>query len=200
MLIQIDDGYEGYRFVKGTTFLANTWYGDNQYIFVYVYLLTHEGRFITTPSVTTIPMSLYRKDLIRMNWVLSQGSKPQMVSAKPMGSGQEEEYVQGLPSRKLFGKTPSSIKILNMGANIWKEINISKLIWAFDILPGNDPITGRQLTHEEVNDSMETQWTNGFLTAPKPFPVKLSLRSEKHGEVINREIKQAQEIFRDYED
>jgi hypothetical protein len=74
------------------------------------------------------------------------------------------------------------------------------VVWAFDILPGNDPITGRQLTREEISDSMETQWTNGFLTAPKPFPVKLSLRSEKHGEVINREIQQAEEIFKDYED
>lgn len=80
-------------------------------------------------------------------------------------------------------------------------INMSKLVWAFDIKPGLDATTGRQLSKEEINDSVETQWTNGFLTAPKPFPVTLQVRSEEHQAVIDSECKKAQvEVFPEYDD
>ncbi|OGM48636.1 hypothetical protein ABOM_002069 [Aspergillus bombycis] len=79
-------------------------------------------------------------------------------------------------------------------------INIAKLVWAFDITPGADPATGRQLSHQEIDDNVGRAWTNGFLIAPKPFPLSLSLRSEKHGEVIEREHEEANETLVKYTD
>ncbi|KAH7394687.1 cytochrome P450 [Pyrenochaeta sp. MPI-SDFR-AT-0127] len=79
-------------------------------------------------------------------------------------------------------------------------INISKLVWAFNITPGIDPVSGAQLSKEQVSDSIETAWTNGVLTAPKPFPVTLSVRSKKHQETIHRENEEAHQVFQEYED
>ncbi|CAG8422833.1 unnamed protein product [Penicillium salamii] len=80
------------------------------------------------------------------------------------------------------------------------SINIAKILWAFDIRAGTDPSTGNQLKGEEVNVDIATQWTDGFLIAPKPFPIAMLLRSEKHREVLNRELDEAQRIFQSYED
>jgi hypothetical protein len=52
---------------------------------------------------------------------------------------------------------------------------------------------------EDVNVDIATQWTDGFLIAPKPFPIRLSVRSEKHREVLDQELKEAQTIFDCYE-
>ncbi|CAG7990701.1 unnamed protein product [Penicillium salamii] len=79
-------------------------------------------------------------------------------------------------------------------------INIAKILWAFDIRAGTDPSTGNQLKGEEVNVDIATQWTDGFLIALKPFPIVMLLRSEKHREVLNRELDEAQKIFQSYED
>ncbi|OJI89780.1 hypothetical protein ASPTUDRAFT_342428 [Aspergillus tubingensis CBS 134.48] len=80
------------------------------------------------------------------------------------------------------------------------DINIAKIIWAFDISPGIDPATGQQMRVEDVNVDIATQWTDGFLIAPKPFPIRLSVRSEKRREVLDRELKEARKIFDCYED
>ena len=77
---------------------------------------------------------------------------------------------------------------------------MSKIVWAFNIVPGKDPETGRQLCSEEIRDSVETEWTNGFLTAPKPFPVQLNVRSAEHQQTIDRECSEGQELFKGYED
>lgn len=78
---------------------------------------------------------------------------------------------------------------------------MAKLVWAFNITAGKDAKTGRQLSKEEVNDSVESQWTNGFLTAPKPFPVTFQLRSEMHRAIIEKECKEAQaSVFQEYGD
>ncbi|KAJ5613423.1 hypothetical protein N7510_006617 [Penicillium lagena] len=80
------------------------------------------------------------------------------------------------------------------------RINIAKVIWAFDIRAGRDTRTGLHLNAEDIDDDIRTKWTDGFLTAPKPFPVTLSLRSKDHGTVIYRELQEAQDIFETYED
>ncbi|KAJ5851257.1 uncharacterized protein N7529_010642 [Penicillium soppii] len=80
------------------------------------------------------------------------------------------------------------------------SINVAKILWAFDIRAGTDPSTGNQLRGEEVIVDIATQWTDGFLIAPKPFPIVMLLRSEKHREVLNRELDEAQKIFQRYED
>jgi len=53
---------------------------------------------------------------------------------------------------------------------------------------------------EDVNVDIATQWTDGFLIAPKPFPIRLSVRSETRREVLDRELKGAMKIFDCYED
>jgi hypothetical protein len=78
-------------------------------------------------------------------------------------------------------------------------INIAKLVWAFSITPGTHPTTGARLAVEDIDDAVETQWTNGFLTAPKPFPVKIEIRSAAHQAVVDRECREAQAVFRQYE-
>ncbi|GES61731.1 cytochrome P450 [Aspergillus terreus] len=80
------------------------------------------------------------------------------------------------------------------------DINIAKIIWAFDIRAGTDPTTGRDLQDEEVNVDVATQWTDGFLIAPKPFPIVMKLRSQKHREVLYRELEDARRVFQSYED
>ena len=77
---------------------------------------------------------------------------------------------------------------------------MAKVVWAFDLSPGNNPETGKKLSTEEVDSSIETAWTNGFLTAPKPFPVIISPRSPQHSAVIKQECEKAGEIFREYGD
>jgi hypothetical protein len=81
-----------------------------------------------------------------------------------------------------------------------QDINIAKIIWAFDIGPGIDQATGRELRVEDVNVDIATQWTDGFLIAPKPFPIRLSIRSERHREVLDRELESAKTVFDCYED
>lgn len=87
-----------------------------------------------------------------------------------------------------------------MNGNIFQDINIAKIIWAFDIRAGTDPTTGRHLQDEEVNVDVARQWTDGFLIAPKPFPIVMKLRSEKHREVLRRELEDARKVFQSYED
>ncbi|UPL02882.1 hypothetical protein LCI18_013816 [Fusarium solani-melongenae] len=79
-------------------------------------------------------------------------------------------------------------------------INMAKLVWTFNMLPGEDHTIGKQLSLSEIDDSMATAWTNGFLTAPKKFPLALAARSHGHEQVIKRECLEAQEVFKNYED
>lgn len=80
------------------------------------------------------------------------------------------------------------------------DINIAKLVWAFDIGPGTNLGTGRPISSNEIDVDIETQWTDGFLIAPKPFPISLKVRSEKHREVLKQDMDQAQKIFSRYGD
>ncbi len=78
---------------------------------------------------------------------------------------------------------------------------MAKLVWTFDISPGKDPVTGSNLSKDETDDSIENQWTDGFLTAPKKFPITIRVRSPKHAEVIDRERNiVVSEEFHEYED
>lgn len=78
-------------------------------------------------------------------------------------------------------------------------INMSKIVWAFQIVPGNDT-SGQSQLPDAIDDSMATAWTNGFLTAPKPFALSLAVRSSAHQETIDRETLQAQEVVQQYSD
>lgn len=71
---------------------------------------------------------------------------------------------------------------------------MAKLVWAFDLSPGNG------MSVDDIDSSIRTAWTNGFLTAPKPFPIVISPRSPQHRETIMQECERAGEIFREYDD
>jgi cytochrome P450 family 619 len=81
------------------------------------------------------------------------------------------------------------------------QINIAKLAWAFDILPGADPETGFPLRPGDLDTSPETAWRPGFITAPKEFPAVFKLRSPKYESIIEREFQNAStEVLSRYED
>ena len=56
------------------------------------------------------------------------------------------------------------------------------------------------MSMEDIDSSIETAWTNGFLTAPKPFPLVISPRSSQRSTVIKQECESAGEVFREYGD
>ncbi|KAL2787809.1 cytochrome P450 [Aspergillus keveii] len=69
-------------------------------------------------------------------------------------------------------------------------LNMAKLVWLFNILPGSEG--GGDL-------SVETGYTDGFLIAPKKFPVRFVPRSDSHVETIQKELQQCQALFSRYE-
>ena len=69
-------------------------------------------------------------------------------------------------------------------------VNMSKVVWAFDIRP--------QSTAVDVD--IETAYSDGFLTSPKQFSLAITPRSSKHREVIAREYKSAQTYLARYAD
>jgi len=74
-------------------------------------------------------------------------------------------------------------------------------VWAFDITPGKDPVTGATLSVADIDDPIETAWSDGILTSPKPFPYDFRVRSAAHLKTINRERKLAAEnVFVHYQD
>jgi cytochrome P450 family 619 len=70
-------------------------------------------------------------------------------------------------------------------------LNMSKLTWAFDIKP--DPDNPPLLDEREM-------YGDGFVGEPGPFPAILTIRSNKHKEVLERENARAQEFLRAYGD
>lgn len=54
---------------------------------------------------------------------------------------------------------------------------MAKIAWGFDLSPGPGA----------VNDDIDTAYTDGFLIAPKKFPILFTPRSVKHKDVIMKE-------------
>ena len=67
-------------------------------------------------------------------------------------------------------------------------VNMAKLTWGFDILAESAP----------VDVDINTAYSDGFLTAPKKFPVTFSPRSEKHREVFTKEAESAETLLARY--
>lgn len=67
---------------------------------------------------------------------------------------------------------------------------MAKLVWAFDMIPG--PGT--------IDDNVATNYTGGFLMAPRKFPLRLVPRSPAHIEIIQKEYVAADEYLRQFED
>ncbi|KAG2419536.1 hypothetical protein HFD88_004332 [Aspergillus terreus] len=125
---------------------------------------------------------------------------PERYEHRPLGFKTDiKETTDGIRKTYGFGAGKRICRGSHLAENSL-DINIAKIIWAFDIRAGTDPTTGRHLQDEEVNVDVATQWTDGFLIAPKPFPIVMKLRSEKHREALRRELEDARKIFQSYED
>lgn len=72
---------------------------------------------------------------------------------------------------------------------------ISKILWAFDILPGRDA-AGQAI---ENDLSWETGTDGGIIVLPRPFACELRLRSAKRKAVVSQEFKDAEKtVFPKY--
>ncbi|SPJ78457.1 related to O-methylsterigmatocystin oxidoreductase [Fusarium torulosum] len=69
-------------------------------------------------------------------------------------------------------------------------LNMAKIAWAFDLSAGSDA----------VNDDIDTAYHDGFLIAPKKFPIKITPRSRSHKEVIMQEYQSIASFWDKYDD
>jgi hypothetical protein len=69
-------------------------------------------------------------------------------------------------------------------------LNMAKMAWAFDLSSGIS----------DVNVDINTAYTDGFLIAPKKFPIIFTARSEKHRNVICREYEDVKPFFEKYKE
>ncbi|KAJ0338879.1 hypothetical protein COL922a_005074 [Colletotrichum nupharicola] len=67
-------------------------------------------------------------------------------------------------------------------------LNMAKIAWGFDLSPGEG----------EVDVDVGTAYTDGFLIAPKKFPITIRPRSERHAAVIEEEQRRAEPFFAKY--
>lgn len=75
-------------------------------------------------------------------------------------------------------------------------INVSKMVWAFDIRAPLDPRTGKPV---HVDDDVVTAYTSGVLFHPNKFPISITPRSEKHVEILRHDLEKAKLVFQKYE-
>ncbi|RHZ50537.1 hypothetical protein CDV55_103176 [Aspergillus turcosus] len=68
----------------------------------------------------------------------------------------------------------------------------AKLLWAFEFEEPIDPETGK------VKPLDPNAYTSANLVCPLPFEVRIKLRSPEHGEVIKRELANAEEFLSQY--
>ncbi|KAF9456359.1 cytochrome P450 [Collybia nuda] len=73
------------------------------------------------------------------------------------------------------------------------ELNLVNLVWAFNLLPSKDPITGC-----EVLPNLD-DYSTGVTATPKPTPVRIELRSEKHMQVMTHQFATVAEVLAPYE-
>jgi hypothetical protein len=67
---------------------------------------------------------------------------------------------------------------------------MAKIAWGFDLSPGAGA----------VDVDIETAYTDGFLIAPKKFPISFIPRSNTHKDVIEREFEAITPFFERYAD
>lgn len=66
---------------------------------------------------------------------------------------------------------------------------MAKIAWAFDLSPGA----------ENVDDDIGAAYTDGFLIAPKKFPIVIKARSEVHRDVIFKEFEATRPFLEKYD-
>lgn len=68
-------------------------------------------------------------------------------------------------------------------------LNMAKIAWAFDLSPGA----------EHIDDDVSTAYSDGFLIAPEKFPIIITPRSTKHGDIVTQEYENVKPFLRKYE-
>ncbi|OIW26904.1 cytochrome P450 [Coniochaeta ligniaria NRRL 30616] len=70
-------------------------------------------------------------------------------------------------------------------------LNMAKLVWAFDL---------SQVGSGAVNDDVATAYHDGFLIAPRKFPILITPRSDRHKNVIETEFESVRSFLEKYEE
>ncbi|KPM46512.1 hypothetical protein AK830_g173 [Neonectria ditissima] len=84
--------------------------------------------------------------------------------------------------------------------NLWRSM--SKILWAFEIKPTTDPLTGEPQPPSTVpfsKNGLTSAFTGGAVRVARPFKVNLVPRSPKHAEVLLREFEKATPILSKYD-
>lgn len=81
-----------------------------------------------------------------------------------------------------------------MRVMVGKILNMAKLAWTFDLSPGEG------MTSADVDDDIDTAYLEGFLIAPKKFPIRIVPRSERHRRVVERELEGMRSFWDQYEE
>lgn len=70
-----------------------------------------------------------------------------------------------------------------------KMLNMAKIAWAFDLSPGSGAL----------DDDINSAYHDGFLIAPKKFPILITPRSDRHRDVIEKEYHSTKPFLQKYE-
>ncbi|PCH35538.1 cytochrome P450 [Wolfiporia cocos MD-104 SS10] len=104
----------------------------------------------------------------------------QETFSRRSGSSSRDHYVFGWGRRFCQGSYIAEASIF---------IALSRLIWGIDFYGPIDNSTAQPWIPDTADD---TNWTEGFVTGPKMFPVGFRARSRKHAEVIEKSFVDAQ--------
>ncbi|OAL18763.1 hypothetical protein AYO22_10457 [Fonsecaea multimorphosa] len=69
-------------------------------------------------------------------------------------------------------------------ANMMQAIIAAKIVWAFDISPTS-----------QIDSSIETGYTDGFVLAPKPYAAKFVPRTQERVSIIAKEAEEAEKFL-----
>ena len=173
MLTQ-DDTYEGYFLPKGTLLFANAWaihrdnaeYADPEEFIPERFL---NNKFGTKNAVDEM------EDHRRVTYGFGAGRR--------VCPGQRLAENSLVIEERLKSVKTKLIKV--------QMVNMAKLVWAFDMIPGSD---------DPVNVDIKDAYTDGFLTCPKKFPIEFVPRSRQHEDIIRKEYEAAKMTFAKYGD
>ncbi|KAF5548077.1 cytochrome P450 monooxygenase [Fusarium phyllophilum] len=171
-----DDTYEGYFMPRGTILLANTWaihMDETEYERPYEFM---PDRFLNNDYGT--------------RYLVDGSAAAHRRTLYAFGAGRRV-----CPGQRLAKNSMVCISFA-AGFGIWALIlkleilNMAKIAWGFDLLPGSD----------SVNDDIDTAYHDGFLIAPKKFPIIIRPRSEDHKKVITSEFSSVESFWDMYDD
>jgi hypothetical protein len=84
--------------------------------------------------------------------------------------------------------------------NLWRAI--SKVLWAFDIEPTTNPVTGKPMPPDTTPFSINgknSAFHGGAVRVANPFRVVIRPRSPQHAAVIEKEYQEALPILEQYD-